>query len=485
MRFTAYHNASSIEEALQLLATNGERARIIAGGTDLMLELERGARPDVDVLVDISRVAGLDRIDESDADGLIHLGPTVTHNQVVASKLLGRVATPLVLASWEVGSPQIRNRGTVAGNVVTGSPANDTIPALWVLEAAVTLRSANGSRVVPIRDFYRGVRRTAMRADEMLIDISFKPLDDDSRSTFVKLGLRKAQAISVVNAALCVTMDGANVDSAIISLGSVAPTVIEAQAAQESLVGSRLTTDVIDRAAELAAEAATPIDDIRGSAWYRKLMIKLMIKRALETIADGKQDSSIPDQPIMLWGETEGKFTPLMAEQNPIGPDGVVSATVNGAVVSRPGAGKSLLRWLREELNLIGSKEGCAEGECGACTVFIDGIAVLACLVPAARADGAQVTTIEGIASVGSGEDGSTGDLTKIQQAFVDHGAVQCGYCTPGFVMAGEKIIEEVEQASREEIMLALSGNLCRCTGYYKIISAVEESLSMDGSLRR
>lgn len=458
-----YVNATSTDEVVAVLAEKGAQARIVAGGTDLILELERGARKGVNTLIDVTRIPALDLI-TLDEDDIIHLGPLVTHNHCVASKLIRERAYPLMRAAWEVGAPQIRNRGTVAGNLITASPANDTISPLMALGASVTLLSKRGERTVPFKDFYLGVRKTVMQPDEMLVDISFPALKPTQRGTFIKLALRRAQAISVVNVAIVLDLEAGSVKSAAITLGAVAPTIIHAEGVEAYLVGKPLTEEVMAEAARLAMQDSRPIDDLRGSAAYRREMVRVCTLRGLKQIANGQEQTGVPNQPILLWGKTEAAPPPVAHKS----PEPIV-ATVNGKEVTfTSGHDKTLLRLLREEGMLIGTKEGCAEGECGACTVFLDGKAVMACLVPAPRAHGANIVTVEGLA------DGDK--LHPIQEAFIQDNAVQCGYCTPGFLMSGAKLLEENPRPTRNEIEQAFTGNLCRCTGYYKIVQAVEDA---------
>jgi carbon-monoxide dehydrogenase medium subunit len=230
----------------------------------------------------------------------------------------------------------------------------------------------------------------------------------------------------------------------------VAPTIIRATRAEDFLQGRSLDQEAIVQAARIVAELGTPIDDVRATAAYRTAQLERMTLRALEALARNEK----PRTSSMV---TLGRRT---------GRQG--ATTVNGRPVSpAPESHATLLDWLRA-LGLTGSKEGCAEGECGACTVFLDGVAVMSCLVPGARAQGAEITTIEGL---------THGDrLHALQQAFLDQGSVQCGFCIPGFLMSGAKLLEENAQPGPAEIRTAFSGNLCRCTGYYKIIAAVQQA---------
>src|SRR5215217_1786445 len=212
-----YINATTIDEVLQALSKNGGRARVVAGGTDLILELERGVRKGIEILIDVTRIPNLDHI-TIDEDNIIHLGPLVTHNHCVESRLIRARAYPLARAAWEVGAPQIRNRGTIAGNLITASPANDTITPLMALNASVTLQSTKGTRTVPVREFYKGVRKTVMQPDEMMVDISFPAMNTSARGTFIKLALRRAQAISIIDIAIVVDIKEDVIKSASITL---------------------------------------------------------------------------------------------------------------------------------------------------------------------------------------------------------------------------------------------------------------------------
>lgn len=478
-----YINATTVDDVLQILKDRGTRARIVAGATDLILELERGVRTGIDTIVDVTRIPDLDQI-TIDEDDVIHLGPLVTHNHCVESTLIHERAYPLARAAWEVGAPQIRNRGTISGNLITASPANDTITPLMALDASVTLQSTNGTRTIALKDFYSGVRKTAMQADEMMVDISFPAMRASARGTFIKIALRRAQAISIVDAAIILDLQADSVISASIALGAVAPTIIRAPEAEKYLEGKQLTDDVIEEAARLTMNATNPIDDIRGSAAYRLEMVRVCALRGFRSIRDGQEQAGMPPDAVLLWGNQKANGATQSSHQFPLSP---IETTINGKKYTlKSGYEKTLLRFLREDVGLTGTKEGCAEGECGACTVFLDGDAVMACLVPAPRAHGAEIVTIEGLASAlnPSPLPREDGKLHPVQEAFIKHGAVQCGYCTPGFIMSAAKLLEEKPDPTRNEIEQAITGNLCRCTGYYKIVQAIRSAAADASRIR-
>ncbi len=376
-----------------------------------------------------------------------------------------------------MGAPQIRTRATVAGNLVTASPANDTITPLIALGAELVLASKAGERVVPLANFYLGVRKTLLQPNELVREIRIPVLRPDQRALFLKLGLRRAQAISVINVAFVLTFADEVVTDARITLGSVAPTIVHAPSAEGFLRGKRLDPQVCTEAGKLARADVAPVDDVRGSAGYRRATVTTLVSDGLRQLAGGIVVNDGLNRPVLL--DTSGIDVPASVAAPPqrVSVDqipafnGRIETTINGQPYSLAHAsGKTLLNVLREDAGLTGTKEGCAEGECGACTVWLNGQAVMSCLVPAAQAHGAQSTTIEGLAQTGTQSDD---ELHPLQRAFISAAAVQCGYCIPGMLMAGAKLLDERPHPSLDEVQAALSGNICRCTGYRKILDAV------------
>ncbi len=450
-----YLQPHSLAEALKLSAHYGREARLIAGGTDVLIELQRGVKP-TRILIDISTVPDLKYVRTTET--FLAIGALATHNDILQEPLCWQYALPLVQASRLVGAPQIRSRATVAGNLLTASPANDTIPPLLVLDAQLVLTSSQGERVLPLSQFYHGVRRTDLQVGEILREIRVPLTTDAQQGRFLKLGLRRAQAISVVNLALLLTFEQDRVSEARIALGCVAPTVVRATHVEAFLAGQRLTPANCQQAARLVAQDCQPIDDVRASAAYRLSTLTNLLAHGLTGLAEQSPESCTPQ--VLLETAMPASTTPLPYAGERI------QTTINGQPQTFAHARhKTLLNLLREDAALTGSKEGCAEGECGACTVWLNGQAVMSCLVPAAQAQGATITTIEGL--------GKQGEMHPLQQAFIDCAAVQCGFCIPGMLMAGAKLLEEHPHPRPEQMRTALSGNLCRCTGYRKILDAL------------
>lgn len=271
---------ASLDEALEMLEAHGGEARIIAGGTDLVLQSQRGQCP-AKVMVDITRIPGLDYIEER--DGLIYIGAQVTHGQVAGSPLIRSRAGVLAQACGSVGGPQIRNVGTLVGNVVNALPAADGAIALFALDAEVEVAERAGRRWTPIATLYAGVGLcTVDPCAAMITQLRFRALGKGEAGAFERLAKRRALVLPILNAAAIVGLKGNKVERARIAIGPVAQTPFVAAEAAEALVGRTPDEDRISRVAQLAAQAAQPRDSLlRGSAEYRKVMVEVLVRRAL------------------------------------------------------------------------------------------------------------------------------------------------------------------------------------------------------------
>ena len=374
-------------------------------------------------------MARVDELRRWDVDGeTVRLGAGVTCTQLMQPPL-AEALPALAQAARTVGSPQIRNAATIGGNLGTGSPAGDLLPVLSALDTAIVVRSLTGSRVLSIHQFLVGPKRTALRPGELVTE-AVVALPKGPQE-FMKVGVRNAMVIAIANLALVVDHGALRV-----AAGSVGPTVIRARDAEQwAEANGGVNADPEEFGQRVAAEVR-PIDDHRSTAAYRRRAVEVMAARALR--------------------EGRGRVSEHYR------------LTINGEhrEVQDAWAGESLLYVLRERLGLPGAKGACEQGECGSCSVVVDGTLVCSCLVLAASVVDREITTVEGLTTDGS--------LSDVQRAFVAEGAVQCGFCTPGLIVAVHDLLERVPDPDPLAIREALSGNLCRCTGYGRIFAAVQ-----------
>lgn len=279
MRPFGYIAAKTAAEAVALLAEHGATARILAGGTDLLADLKSAGEVPA-VLVDISRVEELRGIALT-ADGL-RIGALATHGEIMESPAIQKMCPALAEAAHSIGAVQTRNLGTLGGNLVTGVPSMDSGPTLLALDARVGVLGRAGRREMPLAQLFVGPRKTSLAAGELLVEIVIGKENVGKPAAFQKFGLRKGQALALVNAAASFWIDRGRFVSPRIALGAVAPTVIRAPAAEAYLAGRAVSADAIEEAGRIAAAEAKPISDFRASAGYRRHLVAVLVRRALD-----------------------------------------------------------------------------------------------------------------------------------------------------------------------------------------------------------
>ena len=274
-----YHQPESLQDAVALAARFGAEASFLAGGTDLLVQIERGRIAPRHV-VGLHRVPGLTGIE---VNGRITLGARVTHRSIERAPALAGALRCLVEGAEVIGGRQVRNVATVGGNLVNGSPAADLVPCLLVLDGAVALLGPAGERELPVERFLLGPNRTDRRADELLTRVSLPALPPRAATAFLKAGRRRAMEISVACVAARLTLDASleRCLEARIALGAVAPTAVRAHEAERLLEGQPVGPQAFERAAEAARAACRPIDDVRASAAFRQHLVGVLVRRAL------------------------------------------------------------------------------------------------------------------------------------------------------------------------------------------------------------
>jgi carbon-monoxide dehydrogenase medium subunit len=278
MSIPEYTAPATLDDALGIKKERGAEARVIAGGTDLILRM-RDKVFSPSVLIDLRRLS-LDGIALSDNE--MRLGAFVSLSQVLESAEIEKLFPALAAGCREFAGPPIRNRATLGGNIVNASPAADLVPPLIAYDANIVLSSSGGERVLPLVEFFVGPGESVIEPDEILTEIRLPLMPASSAATFIKLGQRRSMAISQVNLTTRLSIDESGaVSEARIVLGSVAPVPMRAIAAEQVLLGQELSDEMICAAAQKAREEVTPISDVRASHSYRLEMTEVLVRRAL------------------------------------------------------------------------------------------------------------------------------------------------------------------------------------------------------------
>ncbi len=467
MKRFAYYQPLSLDEAFGLMEKYEGRARYVAGGTDAMIRIKQEVwQPEA--LISLRWIEELRGIRKTGTS--LMLGSMTLWRDIETDPLVLEFCPALAEAASQVANPQIRNVATVGGNLCNAAPSADGAPPLMVMEAVLTIAGPHGEREVPISEFFQGPGRHGMRPEEVLTSIAVPRIPENAGAVFFKTG-RVTQDIAVANVAVCLEMQGGVCGKCRVSAGAVGPVPLRLQGVEAFVEGKEITPDLLRAVQEKAAAEVTPITDVRSTEIYRRTVTGVMVKRAMEQALRNSQLKSRESGDVLQKDDTTFSATvkPTVGSyDSPLRKQ--VCFNLNGqAVEAEVASHKMLSNVLRETFEFTGVKEGCGQGECGACTVLVDGQSVNSCLFPAFEVDGKTVITIEGL--VGEGN-----RLDPIQTAFVENGGIQCGFCTPGMIMSAKAMLNRNPNPTEEEIRRGISGNLCRCTGYVQIVESIKQA---------
>jgi len=279
-----YLRPETLEEAWSMLSQYNGKARVIAGGTDLMVNMKQKTDSPA-YLVDISYLPGLNAI-EYDKEDVLKIGALCTHSDIESSSVIQGKFNILAQACGSIGSVQIRNLGTIGGNLCYASPAADSAPALLGLDAKVRIFRLAGENTVELTKFFTGPGKTILKPDEILTGIDISSAPRHSSAVYLKLSPRRAMDLAVVGVGIVLWLsnDGSSCTDIRIALGAVAPVPIRAFKAEEIIRGQKLDNALLDETASLAAEETKPITDLRGSVEYRKEMVKVLTRRGIQQV---------------------------------------------------------------------------------------------------------------------------------------------------------------------------------------------------------
>lgn len=474
----ALYEARSVDHAIRLLQEHPQ-AQIIAGGSDVLVQMREGKRAGAELV----SIYGLDELRgvSMEEDGTIRIGPLTSFSHITRDPLIRKYIGVLGEAVDMVGGPQIRNIGTIGGNTCNGVTSADSASTLFAWDAVIELTGPEGVRRIPIRDFYIRAGKVDLRPAEIQTGILIRRESYEGyQGHYIKYAMRNAMDIATLGCSVNVKLsdDRKTFTDIRIAYGVAGPVPMRAVHAEAAGKGLPVTEDSIEKISSTVLEDVTPRDSWRASKAFREHISKVLCKRALEEAVkraesgteqetDREREADIRDGNIRGCADNSGdnriqtgnsQYKLIRCRINGVDRETVVDVRA------------SLTDMLRNDYSLTSVKKGCEVGECGACNVIIDGECYNSCIYLAAWADGKEIRTLEGLM-------GPNGELSDIQQAFIDEAAVQCGFCTPGVIMSAVEILESGKEYTRDELRKLLSGHLCRCTGYENILNAVEKTM--------
>lgn len=481
----ALHEAKSVDDAVRLLLEYPQ-AQIIAGGSDVLVQMREGKRAGAELV----SIYGLDELRGvvMEEDGTIRIGSLTSFSYITKDPIIQKYINVLGEAVDMVGGPQIRNIGTIGGNTCNGVTSADSASTLFAWDAVIELAGPDGIRRIPIKDFYIKAGKVDLRPGEIQTAILIpREAYEGYEGYYIKYAMRNAMDIATLGCSVNVKLseDKKTFTDVRIAYGVAGPVPMRAVHAEAAGRGLEVTDENIEKIGDTVLEDVTPRDSWRASKAFREHISKLLCKRALREAVRRAGGMTEEQSPAILNSKTvealekkEQTEASSGASCHMIMTDAesgkqykLVRCRINGVErETMVDVRASLTDMLRNDYSLTSVKKGCEVGECGACNVIIDGECYNSCIYLAVWADGKEIRTLEGLM-------GPDGELSDIQQAFIDEAAVQCGFCTPGVIMSAVEILESGKEYTRDELRKQLSGHLCRCTGYENILNAVEKTM--------
>ena len=481
----ALHEAKSVDDAVRLLLEYPQ-AQIIAGGSDVLVQMREGKRAGAELV----SIYGLDELRGvvMEEDGTIRIGSLTSFSHITKDPIIQKYINVLGEAVDIVGGPQIRNIGTIGGNTCNGVTSADSASTLFAWDAVIELAGPDGIRRIPIKDFYIKAGKVDLRPGEIQTAILIpREAYEGYEGHYIKYAMRNAMDIATLGCSVNVKLseDKKTFTDVRIAYGVAGPVPMRAVHAEAAGRGLEVTEENIGKIGDTVFEDVTPRDSWRASKAFREHISKLLCKRALREAVRRAGGMTEEQSPAILNSKTvealekkEQTEASSGASCHMIMTDAesgkqykLVRCRINGVErETMVDVRASLTDMLRNDYSLTSVKKGCEVGECGACNVIIDGECYNSCIYLAVWADGKEIRTLEGLM-------GPDGELSDIQQAFIDEAAVQCGFCTPGVIMSAVEILESGKEYTRDELRKQLSGHLCRCTGYENILNAVEKTM--------